>query len=131
EGRMLAKLAHPNIARIMDAGIGAGGLPYLVLEYVRGESIDQYCNARSLPVEARIRLFLDVLAAVGHAHANLIVHRDIKPSNILVTHEGVVKLLDFGIAKLLEDDQKAAANLTRDGSRALMLQYAVSEQVLG
>jgi serine/threonine-protein kinase len=131
EGRMLAKLAHPNIARIMDAGIGAGGLPYLVLEYVQGESIDQYCNARCLPIEARIRLFLDVLAAVGHAHSNLIVHRDIKPSNILVTHDGVVKLLDFGIAKLLEDDAKAAANLTRDGSRALTPQYAAPEQVLG
>jgi len=131
EGRMLAKLAHPNIARIMDAGIGAGGLPYLVLEYVQGESIDQYCDARYLSTEARIRLFLDVLAAVGHAHANLIVHRDVKPSNILVTHDGVVKLLDFGIAKLLEDDAKAAANLTRDGSRALTPQYAAPEQVLG
>jgi eukaryotic-like serine/threonine-protein kinase len=131
EGRMLAKLGHPNIARIMDAGVVAGGQPYLVLEYVRGQSIDRYCDEHCLSIEARIRLFLDVLAAVGHAHANLVVHRDIKPTNIYVTNDGVVKLLDFGIAKLLRDDEHAVANATRDGSHALTPQYAAPEQVLG
>ncbi len=132
EGRTLAKLAHPNIARILDAGVATGGQPYLVLEPVAGEPIDQYCDERSLPVEARIRLFLAVLAAVGHAHANLIVHRDIKPSNIYVTHDGVVKLLDFGIAKLLDDDDTTGPGVnTREFGRALTPQYAAPEQVLG
>lgn len=131
EGRMLAKLLHPNIARIIDAGVATGGQPYLVLEYVDGMSIDRYCDERRLSVEARIRLFLDVLAAVGHAHANLIVHRDIKPSNVYVTNDGVVKLLDFGIAKLLQDEETAGATPTRDGGRALTPQYAAPEQILG
>ena len=92
------------------------GQPYLVLEHVDGERIDRYCDARSLGVEARVRLFLDVLAAVAHAHANLIVHRDLKPSNVLVGTDGQVKLLDFGIAKLLESDAgEAPTALTRDG----------------
>jgi len=104
EGSFLARLAHPNIAHLIDAGVSAGGQPYLVLEYVEGHHIDVYCNEHALDVDARIRLFLDVIAAVAHAHANLIVHRDIKPSNVLVTGEGQVKLLDFGIAKLLEDE---------------------------
>jgi len=130
EGRVLAKVAHPKIARILDAGV-SDGQQYLVLEYVRGEAIDRYCEDQQLSVEARIRLFLDVLAAVGHAHANLIVHRDIKPSNILVTEEGVVKLLDFGIAKLLHDDvQFVPAQGTQDLTRALTPQYAAPEQVL-
>src|SRR5215472_11429065 len=101
EGSILARLAHPNIAHLIDAGVSAGGQPYLILEYVEGRPIDRYCDERALDIEGRIRLFLEVLAAVAHAHANLIVHRDIKPSNVLVTEEGRVKLLDFGIAKLL------------------------------
>src|SRR6185503_14436605 len=101
EGRVLARLQHPNIARLLDAGVEAGRQPYLVLEYVRGERIDEYCKQRGLGIEQRIRLFLEVLAAVAHAHSNLVVHRDLKPSNILVTGQGEVKLLDFGIAALL------------------------------
>src|SRR5687768_3836236 len=101
EGSVLAKLRHPNIANLIDAGVAPSGQPYLVLEYVEGEHIDVYADKRRLDVEARLRLFLDVLAAVAHAHSHLIVHRDIKPSNILVTPDGVVKLLDFGIAALL------------------------------
>src|SRR5262249_12613190 len=132
-GSILARLAHPNIAHLIDAGVAATGQPYLILEYVEGKQIDAYCNEHALDIQARIRLFLDVLAAVAHAHANLIVHRDIKPSNVLVTGDGQVKLLDFGIAKLLEDDAGAAAatKLTREGERALTLAYAAPEQLTG
>jgi serine/threonine protein kinase len=132
EGRMLARLTHPNIARILDAGVTSGGQPYLVLEYVEGSRIDGFCDERKLSIEARLRLFLDVLAAVAHAHANLIVHRDIKPSNIHVTEDGVAKLLDFGIAKLLEDDDQidAATQLTRAGGRVFTPEYAAPEQLL-
>jgi serine/threonine protein kinase len=130
EGSFLARLAHPNIAHLLDAGVSASGQPYLVLEYIEGNHIDKYCNEHALDIEARIHLFLDVLAAVAHAHANLIVHRDIKPSNVLVTGDGHVKLLDFGIAKLIEDEA-AATVLTREGERALTLAYAAPEQVTG
>ena len=88
EGTVLARLKHPNIARLLDAGVTAGGQPYLVLEYVEGEPIDRWCDEHRLGPEARLRLFLGVLEAVAHAHANLIVHRDLKPSNILVTPTG-------------------------------------------
>ena len=133
EGDVLARLAHPHITGLLDAGIAPTGQPYLVLERVEGEQVDQYCDSRGLDVEARLRLFLDVLAAVAHAHANLIVHRDIKPSNVLVTHEGSVKLLDFGIAKLLEDDDDAigGAQLTREAGRVLTPEFAAPEQLAG
>ncbi len=132
EGGFLGRLTHPNIARLMDAGLSAAGQPYLVLEYIEGEPIDRYCDARKLDVEARIRLFLDVLAAVAHAHTHLIVHRDIKPSNVLVRNDGQVKLLDFGIAKLLHDQEHGgAATLTREGGGALTPQYAAPEQLTG
>ena len=133
EGDMLARLTAPSIARLLDAGVSASGQPYLVLEYVEGQPIDRYADERRLSVEARLRLFLDVLGAVAHAHANLIVHRDIKPSNVLVDREGRVKLLDFGIAKLLEGEGEAgvATALTREGGRALTPEFAAPEQITG
>jgi serine/threonine-protein kinase len=133
EGRILGQLNHPHIAELLDAGVSSAGQPYLVLEYVDGQHIDVYCDEQTLNVEARIRLFLDVLAAVAHAHTNLVIHRDIKPSNVLVTSDGQVKLLDFGIAKLLEnEDQPGAATLlTRESGSALTPQYAAPEQVTG
>jgi len=133
EGTILARLAHPNIAHLIDAGLADNGQPYLVLEHVNGEAIDRHCAKHALPVEARVRMFCDVLEAVAHAHANLIVHRDIKPSNVLVTGDGCVKLLDFGIAKLLEDEAEgvAATVLTRDGGGVLTPAYAAPEQVTG
>jgi len=131
EGSILGRLTHPHIADLLDAGISSAGQPYLILEYVDGPTIDQYCDQHKLDVEARLRLFLDVLAAVAHAHANLIVHRDIKPSNVLVTTGGEVKLLDFGIAKLLEGEGQtgAATLLTHEGGSALTPQYAAPEQL--
>ncbi|HEX6706982.1 MAG TPA: serine/threonine-protein kinase [Albitalea sp.] len=134
EGSILARLAHPNIARLIDAGVAQGGRqPYLVLEYIDGEPIDRYCEARSLDVPARVRLFLDVLAAVAHAHNRLILHRDVKPSNILVTAAGEVKLLDFGIAKLMDDASvpAQATELTQLSGRAFTPQFAAPEQVQG
>lgn len=133
EGSVLARLTHPNIARLGDAGITPSGQPYLVLEYIEGEPIDRWCDIRALDVSARIRLFLQVLAAVEHAHGKLILHRDLKPSNILVTAEGQVKLLDFGIAKLLDDapGTRAITELTQAAGRALSPDYAAPEQVQG
>jgi serine/threonine protein kinase len=132
EGKILGQLTHPHIAELMDAGVTQGGEPYLVLEYVDGQHIDQYCDLRRLDIEARIRLFLDVVSAVAHAHANLIVHRDIKPSNVLVRRDGEVKLLDFGIAKLLTEDAKSGATLlTIEGRGAMTPEFAAPEQVAG
>jgi serine/threonine protein kinase len=115
EGNILGQLAHPHIAELLDAGVSQAGQPYLVLEYVKGDHIDRYCDQQKLNVKARVQIFLEVLAAVARAHANLIVHRDLKPSNVLVTTDGQVKLLDFGIAKLLEGEGRggAATLLTR------------------
>ncbi len=131
EGRVLARLQHPNIARLLDAGVEAGSQPYLVLEYVQGERIDEYCRQRNLGVEQRIRLFLDVLAAVANAHSNLVVHRDLKPSNILVTEQGEAKLLDFGIAALLSSGADDVTPLTRNVGPGLTPGYASPEQLLG
>jgi len=133
EGSILGRLTHPHIAELLDAGISSAGQPYLILEYVDGTTIDHYCDQHKLDLEARVRLFLDVLAAVSHAHANLIVHRDIKPSNVLVTTGGDVKLLDFGIAKLLEGEGQtgAATLLTHEGGSALTPQFAAPEQLTG
>ena len=133
EGTILARLAHPHIAQLTDAGVCSTGQPYLVLEHVSGDHIDRFCDSHVLDVKSRLGLFLDVLAAVAHAHANLIVHRDIKPSNVLVSTDGQVKLLDFGIAKLLENEAHpdAATMLTRDTGGAMTLLYAAPEQVTG
>ena len=131
EGSVLARLAHPGIARLLDAGLSGAGQPYLVLEYVEGLAIDEFADRNHLPLEGRIGLLLQVLAAVGHAHAHLIVHRDLKPSNILVTAEGAVKLLDFGIAKLLDDGTSECGALTADGGRMLTPEFAAPEQVRG
>jgi serine/threonine protein kinase/tetratricopeptide (TPR) repeat protein len=130
EANALAKLAHPNITHLIDAGVAAGQ-PYLILEYVEGEPIDRWCDAQRLRVEARVRLFLQVLAAVSHAHGRLILHRDLKPSNILVTKDGSVKLLDFGIAKLLESQAQTTppSELTRLGIAAMTPEYAAPEQL--
>jgi serine/threonine-protein kinase len=129
EGLLLARLAHPHIARLLDAGLFEGHQPYLILEYVEGEPIDTYCAHHELDLQARLRLFLDVLAAVSHAHTHLVVHRDIKPGNILVTRDGTVKLLDFGIAKLLEGE--GGSELTLASAHPLTPQYAAPEQLLG
>jgi eukaryotic-like serine/threonine-protein kinase len=136
EGNILARLRHPRTAHLVDAGVSPAGQPYLVLEHVNGQTIDEYCDDRALPIEARVRLFLDVLDAVAHAHANLIVHRDIKPANVLVSTDGQVKLLDFGIAKLIEREAgwgstTTADQLTREGGAVLTPQYAAPEQLSG
>jgi len=133
EGNLLAALEHPNIAHLIDAGVSAGGQPYLILEHVEGDAIDLYCDRNRLSVRARLRVFLDVLGAVAHAHQHLVVHRDIKPSNILVTADGIVKLLDFGIATLLEAPSGVAARreCTREIASALTPEYAAPEQLLG
>ena len=127
ERQILASLEHPNIARLIDGGTTADGLPYLIMEYVDGTPIDEYCRARSLSIAEKLRLFLQLCDAVQHAHRALIIHRDIKPANVLVTPEGVAKLLDFGIAKLEKEDAKVDATVTR----IMTPQYASPEQLLG
>ncbi|HEY0686059.1 MAG TPA: serine/threonine-protein kinase [Steroidobacter sp.] len=132
ERQILASLNHPNIARLLDAGETEEHQPYLVMEYVHGETVDQYCDRKQLDLRARLELFLEVCGAVQYAHQNLIVHRDIKPANILVTGEGEPKLLDFGIAKLLDaSDLTKPSDLTRMNDRLLTPEYASPEQILG
>ncbi len=133
ERQILARLQHPSIARLLDAGSSTEGAMYLVLEYVDGSRIDRWCDEHRLDLAARLGLFLDVCAAVAHAHSHLVVHRDLKPSNILVSADGRVKLLDFGIAKLIEGDGESAeeTELTRLAGRLLTPEYAAPEQILG
>ena len=131
ERQILAGLEQPNIVRLLDGGTTSEGLPYFVMEYVDGQPIDEYCRVRQLSLEDRLRLFRQVCAAVTYAHQHLVVHRDIKPSNILITSDGVPKLLDFGIAKLLDTGEDATALETAFSARAMTPQYASPEQLRG
>jgi serine/threonine-protein kinase len=131
ERNILATLAHPHIARLYDAGVTAGGRPYLALEYIEGRPIDRYCRELRLDVRGILRVFLQVVRAVAYAHAKLIVHRDLKPSNILVTGDGEVRLLDFGIAKLLDDESTEQTDITQVAGCPHTPEYASPEQVTG
>jgi serine/threonine-protein kinase len=132
EGSLLARLTHPGIARLLDAGVAPTRQPYLVIEYIDGLPVDQYASREGLSVPDRLGLVLQVLDALSHAHSNSVVHRDIKPNNILVTPDGTVKLLDFGIGKLLGQDEGGDESLlTAAGGRAFTPAFAAPEQVLG
>lgn len=131
ERQILARLNHPNIARILDGGVTDDGTPFYVMEHVEGTRIDAYCDEKRLSVEERLVLFEGVCQAVEHAHGNLIIHQDLKPENILVTREGRVKLLDFGIARILEAETERTGELTRVQGRGMTLPYASPEQVMG
>jgi eukaryotic-like serine/threonine-protein kinase len=132
ERQILASLDHPNIARLLEGGTTEDGLPYFVMEYIEGQTIDQYCDAHRLVTADRLKLFRTVCSAVHYAHQNLIVHRDIKPTNILVTSEGAPKLLDFGIAKLLKPEMYAETIApTETMVRPMTPDYASPEQVRG
>ena len=130
EMQILAELNHPNIARLFDAGTTADGLPYLVMEYVEGSPINVYCDERQLSIDQRLQLFCTVCEAVQYAHQHLVIHRDIKPGNVLVTAEGTPKLVDFGIAKLLQRGT-LASDLTATAMPFMTPQYASPEQVRG
>jgi eukaryotic-like serine/threonine-protein kinase len=131
EREILGVLDHPNVARIYDAGVAADGQPWLALEYVQGLPIDEHCRLHQLDLRARVALFKQVAEAVAHAHAKLVVHRDLKPSNILVTASDTVRLLDFGIAKLVGEAQAGQPDLTQNAARVMTPRYAAPEQVLG
>jgi len=132
ERQIMASLDHPGIARLLDGGTTDDGRPYLVMEYIDGVPLDRYCDEHRLAVDARIDLFRQVCAAVQYAHQNLVVHRDIKPSNILVSGDGVPRLLDFGIAKLLEGTRlPGTVEATMTGQRLMTPQYASPEQIEG
>ena len=130
ERQILANLNHPHIARLLDGGMTADGLPYLVMEHIAGEAIDQFCDRRRFTIRERLQLLLAVTDAVRYAHRNLVVHRDLKPSNIMVTADGQVKLLDFGIAKLLAAGPRAEPE-TRTGKHWMTPEYAAPEQIRG
>ncbi|WP_295641169.1 serine/threonine-protein kinase [uncultured Methylibium sp.] len=132
ERDILARLEHPHIARLYDAGVDGDGLPWLAMEFVDGQAIGAHCDRLRLDLRARLALFAQVLEAVQYAHAHLVIHRDLKPSNILVSADGRVRLLDFGIAKLLADDEQAhETQLTELSGRALTPDYASPEQIQG
>lgn len=130
ERNILARLDHPNIARLLDGGVTADGLPYLVMDYINGVPLMEYCDTHKLSIDERLSLFQSVCEAVQHAHRNAIIHRDLKPSNIYITGDGTVKVLDFGIAKLIESDANDLSSFqTQTGSRFLTFGYAAPEQV--
>ena len=131
EREIVASLDHPHIARLLDGGTTPEGLPYFVMDYVEGQPIDAYCDEGQLSLAHRLNLFASVWAAVEYAHRHGVVHRDLKPSNILVTTDGVVKLLDFGIAKLLRREEPGTMWITRTGLRLMTPEYASPEQVRG
>lgn len=133
ERQILAQLQHPNVARLLDGGITDDGLPYFTMEYVGGQPIDAYCDAHELTIEERLALFRTVCSTVQYAHRNLVVHRDLKPSNIMVTEDGTLKLLDFGISKVLgsAEEPAEATGLTRMGMKIMTPEYASPEQVRG
>jgi eukaryotic-like serine/threonine-protein kinase len=131
ERQILASLEHPHIARLFDGGVTPDGLPWFAMEYVEGEPIDRYCDTRRLTIERRLKFFLDVCDAVQYAHRNLIIHRDLKPSNILVTNDGTLQLLDFGIAKLLAPGHSTTAEFPVAGLRLMTPAYASPEQIRG
>ena len=129
ERQILAQLEHPNICRLLDGGSTEGGRPYLVMEYVQGEPIDLHCDRRELSIRERIELFRSVCLAVHAAHGRLVIHRDLKPSNILVAEDGSAKLLDFGIAKVLDPERSVDDTLTTE--RRMTPRYASPEQIQG
>ena len=131
ERQILAGLSHPNIAVLLDGGVTDDGAPWFAMEYVDGQPVDVYCDERGLDLGQRLQLFREICGAVSFAHRNLIIHRDLKPSNILVTADGVVKLLDFGIAKLLGEDGDPGPGLTRTGYYLVTPEYASPEQLSG
>jgi serine/threonine-protein kinase len=131
ERQILARLEHPNIARLLDGGVSVDERPYFVMEHVPGVPITEHCDARRLPIRERLELFVVVCRTVGYAHRNLVVHRDIKPSNVLVDSSGAIKLLDFGIAKLLGDEDAAPMLMTRQSSGLMTPEYASPEQLAG
>jgi serine/threonine-protein kinase len=132
ERQILARLDHPAIARILDGGAHADGRPWFAMELIDGEPVTEYCDRRRMPIDERLRLFVRICDAVEYAHRNLVVHRDLKPSNIFVTANGDLKLLDFGIAKVLDEDSgSAGADATRAGLRLLTPAYAAPEQLRG
>ncbi len=131
ERDILASLEHANIARLYDAGVDEAGRPYLAMEFVEGQPIDVYCRERTLALDARLHVLLQVAHAVAYAHSRLVVHRDLKPSNIVVATDGSVRLLDFGIATLLDGAATARRDLTRQGTRIFTLNYAAPEQITG
>ena len=132
ERQILARLQHPNIARLLDGGITNDGLPYFTMEYVEGDPIDVYCDKNKLSIKERLELFITVCTAVNYAHQNLIIHRDLKPGNIYITKDGRVKLLDFGISKVFtEDDSENFTKMTQTGLFIMTPEYAAPEQIRG
>lgn len=129
EGDILSSLQHPNIARVFGGGVAADGRPYLVMELVEGEPIDRFCDRKKLTLRERIRLLMHLLSAVQYAHSKLVVHRDLKPDNVLVTSSGSLKVLDFGVAKLLRQPGASHSTVTQYGLRMLTPEYAAPEQL--